>query len=147
MSARSGAAVEDLIARIWENLVGRVHGPLTFRLLLQPAMAIFFAVRAGLHDARENRAPYFWALIYDPAHRREILHQGWKDVGKIFVLAVILDVMYQLIVFRWVYPGETVIVATVLALVPYLLIRGPVTRIRRRRRPMRETSSQDGTRP
>lgn len=123
--------MEELLTRVWENLIGRVHGPLTFRLLLQPAIAIFFATRAGLRDARENRAPYFWALIYDPTHRREMLHQGWRDVGKIFVIAVILDVIYQLLVVRWIYPGETLIVATVLALIPYLLIRGLVTRIAR----------------
>jgi hypothetical protein len=123
--------MEELLTRVWENLIGRVHGPLTFRLLLQPAIAIFFATRAGLRDAREDRAPYFWALIYDPTHRREMLHQGWRDVGKIFVIAVILDVIYQLLVVRWIYPGETLIVAIILALIPYLLIRGLVTRIAR----------------
>jgi hypothetical protein len=121
--------MEELLTRVWENLVGRVHGPLTFRLLLQPAIAIYFATRAGLRDAREDRAPYFWALIYDPTHRHEMLHQGWRDVGKIFVIAVILDVIYQLLVVRWIYPGETLIVATILALIPYLLLRGLVTRI------------------
>jgi hypothetical protein len=123
--------MDELLTRVWENLIGRAHGPLTFRLLLQPAIAIYFATRAGLRDAREDRAPYFWALIYDPAHRREMLRQGWRDVGKIFVIAVVLDVIYQLLVVRWIYTGETLIVATVLALIPYLLIRGLVTRIAR----------------
>ena len=40
-----------------------------------------------------------------------------------------IDLIYELIVFRWVYPGQAVIIATVLAMIPYLLIRGPVTRI------------------
>ena len=123
--------MEELLTRIADNLVSRLHGPLTFRLLLQPSIAIFFAVRAALRDARENRAPYFWALTYDPTHRREMLHQGWRDVGKVFVLAVILDVVYQVLVIRWVYPGETLIVAAVLAFLPYLLLRGLVTRIAR----------------
>jgi len=42
-----------------------------------------------------------------------------------------MDVIYQYLVFRWFYPGEAVIVAFVLAFVPYLLIRGPVNRIAR----------------
>jgi hypothetical protein len=50
-------------------------------------------------------------------------------VGKVFIVAVTLDVIYELIVYRWVYPGRALIVATVLAVVPYLLIRGPLTRI------------------
>ena len=34
-------------------------------------------------------------------------------------------------VFRWIYPFETLLVAFLLACVPYLLIRGPVNRIAR----------------
>jgi hypothetical protein len=40
--------MEELFARVWENLIGRVSGPLTFRLILQPIMAVIFAIRAGL---------------------------------------------------------------------------------------------------
>jgi hypothetical protein len=53
-------------------------------------------------------------------------------VSKVFIFAVVLDVIYEFIVYRWVYPGQAVIVATVLAIIPYLLIRGPATRIMRR---------------
>lgn len=121
--------MEEQLVRVWDNLIGRAHGPLTFRLLLQPAVAIYLALRAGLRDARGNCPPYFWALVYDSAHRREMLHEGWKDIGKVYLLAVVLDVVYQLLVFRWIYPGETMIVAAVLALLPYLLVRGLVTRL------------------
>jgi hypothetical protein len=44
----------------------------------------------------------------------------------------VIDVVYQIIAHRWVYPGEAVLVAVILAIVPYLLIRGPVNRIARR---------------
>jgi hypothetical protein len=50
-------------------------------------------------------------------------------VGKIFVVAVVLDVICQLIVFRWLYPSEALLVAPVLAILPYLVVRGPVNRI------------------
>ena len=142
--------MEELLTRISEDLIGRVHGPLTLRLLLQPAVAIFFATRAGLRDAREDRAPYFWALISNPGHRREMLREGWRDVGKIFVIAVVLDVLYQVLVIRWVYPGETLVVATALALLPYLIIRGSVTRIARliKRNPSQQQQDEiTGTKP
>jgi hypothetical protein len=42
-------------------------------------------------------------------------------------------VTHELIVYRSVYPGQAVIVATVLAIVPYLLFRGLVARLARRR--------------
>ena len=61
-----------------------------------------------------------------------MLKDGWKSVGKIFVLALILDVVYQIVVQRFVYPGEAIVVALVLAIVPYLLVRGLVTRLARR---------------
>jgi hypothetical protein len=41
-----------------------------------------------------------------PGHRPELLRQGWKDVGKVFILAVVLDSIYQLIVHRGVYVLE-----------------------------------------
>ena len=64
--------------------------------------------------------------------RRDLLREGWADVGKVFIAATVLDLIYELFVYRWVYPGQALIMAAVLAFIPYLLIRGPVTRIARR---------------
>jgi hypothetical protein len=121
--------MEDLLTRIFENLVDRVSGPMKFRLILQPLMATIFAVRAGLQDAREGRPPYFWAIFTDPVNRRDMLRDGWKAVGKIFILAILIDAVYQYIELKWFYPGEAIVVAIILAFVPYLLIRGPVNRL------------------
>ena len=123
----------SVLTRFCENLLSRPTGPMKFRFVLQPAMAIFFAVRGGLNDAREGKPPYFWGLFTDPAQRDEMLRDGWKAVGKIFILAIVLDCIYQIIVLRWIYPGEAVVVAVVLAFIPYVLVRGPVNRIAARR--------------
>ena len=40
------------LTRLWENLTGRIGGTMSFRLILQPAVAIYFAIRDGLSDAR-----------------------------------------------------------------------------------------------
>ena len=125
--------MEEMVIRFWENLMGRVGGPMTFRLILQPVMAAIFAIRSGRKDAREGKPAYFWALFTDSAHRRDMLRDGWKSVGKIFVIAIVIDLVYQLIVFRWFYPGEALLVAAILAFIPYLVIRGPVNRISRGR--------------
>ena len=124
--------MEHVLTRVWEQLLGRVTGPMKFRLILQPSMAIFFAVRGAIKDAREGKPPYFWGLFTDPQERTAMLKDGWKSVGKVFILAIVLDVIYELIELKWVYPGETIIVAIVLAVVPYLLVRGPLNRILRR---------------
>lgn len=121
-----------MIVRVLMNLVDRVGGPMTFRIILQPLMATLLAVRAGLKDARENQPPYFWTLLTDSSQRVDLIRHGWKAVGRVFILAVVMDIIYQLIVVRWVYPLETLIVAIMLAVVPYLFIRGPVNRLARR---------------
>jgi hypothetical protein len=91
-------------------------------------------MRAGLKDAREGRPPYFWTLLTDSTQRVALLRDGWRAVARVFVLAIVMDVIYQLIVRRWIYPGETLIVAITLAVVPYLLLRGPINRLVRRLR-------------
>lgn len=61
-----------------------------------------------------------------------MLKDGWKSVGRLFIIATVLDAIYQLIVRRWVYLNEAVVVAVILTIVPYLLVRGSITRIARR---------------
>jgi len=107
----------------------RVGGPMTFRIILQPTMAAILAVRAGIKDAREGQPPYFWTILTDNSQRANLLRHGWRAVGRVFILAVLMDVIYQLVVLHWIHPLELLIVAIALAVVPYLLIRGPVNRI------------------
>jgi hypothetical protein len=125
--------MDSMWVRVGSQLLARVSGPMKFRLVLQPLMASFFAVRSGLADARAGKSPYFWALISDPAQRADMLKDGWKSVGRVFILALALDVVYQIIVLRFVYPGEAIIVAFILAILPYLILRGLVTRVARAR--------------
>jgi len=107
-----------------EHLSGRAGGPITFRLIVQPAIAIILAIRDGLKDARAGRPPYFYSLLTSPTERRQMLKDGWKSVRLVFVFAIVIDGVYQLIVFRRFYPVEALQVGIVLAIVPYLLIRG-----------------------
>jgi hypothetical protein len=121
--------MHDMLTRIADNMVSRVTGPMKFRLVLQPLMAAFFAVRDGLKDARNGRPPYFWSMLTNKGHRSEIMKNGWRSVGKVFILALVLDAIYQLIELHAVYAGEALIVGFLLAIVPYLVLRGIVTRV------------------
>jgi hypothetical protein len=121
--------MDDTWIRFAENLADRVSGPMKFRFIIQPVMASIFAVLAGLKDARTGKPPYFWALLTNPGHRVDMIKDGWKSVGKVFLLALALDVGYQILVLRFVYPGEAITVALLLAIVPYLILRGPVNRL------------------
>jgi hypothetical protein len=124
--------MDNMWVRIGSQLLHRViGGPMKFRLVLQPAMAAFFAVRSGLADARAGKPPYFWGLLSDHGQRLDMIKDGWKSVGRVFIFAMVLDAVYQLIVLRAVYFGEMVIVAFMLAIVPYLIVRGLATRLAR----------------
>jgi hypothetical protein len=130
-SIGEGETMEELFTRFWNDLTGRIGGPMSFRLVLQPTMAMIFAIRDGLKDAREGRPAYFYSLFTDPANRRSRLREGFRAVARVFVFAVVMDLIYQLIVLRWFYPLQALIVALVLAFLPYILLRGPVNRVAR----------------
>ena len=88
-------------------------------------MAAIFAVIDGVKDAKMGKPPYFWAMIVSPGHRRELIKDGWKSVCKIFVVAMVLEAIYQVKVHHLDYRGYVFIAPFVLAIVPYLLLRGP----------------------
>ncbi len=126
--------MEDIVTRFVADLIGRLSGPLTLRLFLQPAVATLLAVRDGVKDAREGRPPHFWRLVTGPPEaRRRRLKETWQAVLKVFIMAVVLDCVYQQLVFRWVYPIEAMVTAVILAILPYMLLRGVIDRIARRR--------------
>jgi len=114
------------------DLIGRLSGPMTFRVILQPTMAALMALRDGIKDARAGRPPYFWTIFTNTAERGRLLKQGWSAVLRIIVLGVVMDMIYQWKVFGTIHLAELIIVVLVLAFVPYLLLRGPVNRIARR---------------
>jgi hypothetical protein len=123
--------MEAAIQETLNHLFGRAHGPMAFRLVIQPLVAATFAILAGLKDARAGHPPHGWAIATDPARRRKLLRESWRDVGTVFVVAVVIDIIYEIVELRRIYPGQTLFVATVLALFPYLLIRGPANRLSR----------------
>jgi hypothetical protein len=124
--------MDDLLVRIWSDLSGRLTGPLTFRLILQPSMAALHALRDGVRDARDDRPAYFWTIATHPADGARLLVEGWHAVLRVVLLGTVMDVVYQLMVFGRIYPLEVVLVVLSLAFVPYLLLRGPFNRIARR---------------
>ena len=114
--------------RVITQLFGRLGGPMHFRFYMQPLMAAILATIDGVKDGRAGRPAYLWEVLSTATDRKQLLREGWKRVSRVFLLAVVLDVIYQLIEFHWIYPGETLIVAVVLAIIPYFLLRGPINR-------------------
>jgi hypothetical protein len=129
-------SMETIVAdlqRAVEELLGRASGPFHLRLLIQPTVSALLSIRAGLEDARRGRPPFLWTFLTDPEERRRLMRSAWKDIGKIFVVALALDVLYQMVALRAFHLLQTLIVATALAIVPYVLLRGPATHLAQKR--------------
>jgi len=122
----------ESFSQVWNELVSRPEGPMAFRFYLQPLVAMGLAIRDGIKDAHEGRPAYFWALFSDRPGRRERMREGWRAIKKVFIVAFVLDVIYQLVVLKGLRPLEGLLIAIVLAMVPYVLLRGPANRIARR---------------
>src|SRR5579863_8981867 len=121
----------EMIGRGWDNFLARPNGPLNLRFYVQPTMAALLALRAGIQDAREGRQGYLWAMATNPERRLQLLREGWRGAMTPFLAAIALDSAYQLMTVRFIYPLELLFTATVLALVPYALLRGPFNRLAR----------------
>jgi len=125
---------DESLGRLWTDILDRPGGPMTFRFILQPTMAIIAALRDGLHDARLGRRPYIWALIHgvrDSGGRSGRLWEGIVSTARILILGVVMDVIYQWKVLDTFYPGQSAVIAILLAFIPYVLLRGPFERVAR----------------
>jgi hypothetical protein len=120
-----------MIERGWDNFLARPNGSLSFRFVLQPTMAALLALRAGVQDAREGKQGYLWAVLSSPERRFQLLHEGWRGARTPFLVAIVLDCIYQVLTVQFIYPLELLFTATLLALIPYCLLRGPFNRIAR----------------
>jgi hypothetical protein len=126
--------MSELFSRIWENFVLRTEGPMHFRFFLQPTVSFYFAIKAAMHDAKNNTCPYFWRFLFSKTQKVEIAKEAWRDIGKVFIAGTILDIIYQLIIIyedngKYIfYPEESIIVAFTLAILPYIIFRGLINR-------------------
>jgi hypothetical protein len=118
--------------RVWHHVAERPGGPMTFRFILQPCMAAIAAFHDGAQDARSNRPPYLRVLLAGSQDRAASLFEALIATARIILLGLGMDAIYQATVLGTFYPGEAVLMALLLAFVPYLLLRGPFARLVRR---------------
>jgi hypothetical protein len=126
-----GISFESL-DRLWKDILARPGGPMTFRFILQPGMAAIAAFRDGVEDARVGRAPDILSMLRGFEPRGARLWESVVATARILVLGVVMDSIYQGLVLKTFYPAQAAVIAVLLALVPYLLLRGPFERVARR---------------
>jgi len=123
----------DAWRRFWHDLIERPDAPMRFRFFLQPLMAAIAAIHDGREDARAGRSPYFMTVLRNSQERIGRLREGINATARIILLGLVMDVIYQLLVLKTFYPNEALVIALLLAFVPYLIIRGLVLRVARSR--------------
>lgn len=119
----------DVHNRLWRDIFDRPGGPMSFRFVLQPVMAAIAAFHDGLKDAHAGRAPYLTRLLSSSGDKSSVFNEALLATGRIVVLGLVMDGIYQFTVLKTFYPGEMVVIALALALVPYLLLRGFFSRL------------------
>ncbi len=97
-----------------------------------PLVVSVLAIRAHLKDVRGGNTTFLWAFLRDPVERRRLFRSGLKDFGRVFIIACVLDTIYQILVLHAFYPGELLFVAFTCAVVPYFLIRCPLIHLARK---------------
>ena len=116
--------------QLLEELPRRFTGPGRFRFILQPMMAIALGIRGGLADAKTGNPPYIFGLLFSAGRRRELLRSGVVAIRTLLALGIIMDVVFQLVLYRSVHPGAALLVAPLFICLPYALSRMLTTRVR-----------------
>jgi hypothetical protein len=112
-----------------EELPQRFTGPGRFRFLLQPMTAIVLGLRGGLRDAKAGHPPYLFGLFFSPGHRREFLRSGVAAIRNLIAVGIIMDLVFQLVLYRSVHPGAAVVVGPLFICIPYAVSRALTTRL------------------
>lgn len=115
------------------ELTLRFTGPGRFRFVLQPITATFLGIRGGLRDARAGKPSYLFGLLFSNEHRKELLRSGVVAIRNLVALGIIMDLGFQLVLYRSVHPGAALLVGPLFICLPYALSRALMTRLARGR--------------
>jgi len=119
-------------SQLLEELPQRFSGPGRFRFILQPIIAILLGVRGGLTDARAGNPPYLFGLLFAAGRRAELLRSGAAAISTLLAMGIILDLVFQFILYRAVHPGAALLIGPILVGTPYALARALTRRLARK---------------
>jgi len=122
----------EFFADWWAMMTGGIGGSFHFVLIAQAVIAAILGIRAGRADARHGYPPYLSSIFSSDAEDRwALVREGWGEIRTLFIIVVVLDVAYEIIVLHWVYPVQALIMGVLYALIPYLILRGLTNRLSR----------------
>ncbi len=115
-----------------EDLPARFTGRGRLRFLLQPTMAVLLGIRGGLADARAGHPPYLLGLLRPGGHRRELLRSGVAAIRNLLAAGILMDLVFQVVLYRSVHPGAALLIGPILICAPYAISRALTNRVARR---------------
>jgi hypothetical protein len=114
--------------QFWEELPRRFSGPGRLRFILQPLIAVVLGLRSGLADARRGNPPYLFGLVFASGRRRELLSSGFAAISTLLAMGIMLDVVFQWLIYREVHPGAALVIGPILICAPYAVSRALTNR-------------------
>jgi hypothetical protein len=120
---------------IVEGIIARIAGPMSLRFIFQPLVGLLLGVRDGMMDAKAGEPPFIYALIIDKEDRKAKLTSLFKSLSKTIIIAIVLDLIVQYIIFNQVRVSGAIIIAIIILIVPYSLARAITSRIITKRKP------------
>jgi len=112
-----------------EELPQRFTGPGRLRFILQPMFAIVLGILGGLADVKAGNPDYLFGLLFGGRRRRELLRSGLAAIRNLVAMAIIMDIVFQLILYHSAHPGAAVVIGPILICFPYTLSRTLTTRL------------------
>jgi hypothetical protein len=118
-----------------DELLARLHsGPMQFRLILQPTMAVLFGIRDGIQDAKAGRPPLIWSIVFGLGDRKELVKGMLRRLPGPILVATLVDAIVQYLMFGHVRPLMALLVGVSLMATPYSIARSITNRIVSKRR-------------
>ena len=114
-----------------EELPQRFTGAGRFRFILQPMTASFLGIRGGLADAKTENPSYLFILLFHPGSRKELLLSGAAALSTLLAISIVMDVVFQLVLYRAVHPAAAFLVGPIFVCFPYALSRTLTERLAR----------------
>jgi hypothetical protein len=114
-----------------DELPARFTGRGRFRFLLQPAIATVLGIRSGVADARAGHPPYLFGLLFSRDHRGHLLRSGLASIRNLLAMGILLDLVFQVVLYGAVHPGAALLIGPILICAPYALARAISNRVAR----------------
>jgi hypothetical protein len=134
ISSKKGEEFVSLPGSVAEGLIARVAGPMGLRFVFQPLVGLILGARDGMIDAKAGEPPFIFDLIVNRENRKAKLTNIIKSLSKTIIIAIVLDMIVQYLIFDQVRVTSAIMVAVMILIVPYSLARAITNRIITKRR-------------